>query len=192
MSKVLLELPGSEERLPMHLGVEGFLVDATADEKSYFRFASIRNPMDSVVSAYYKKKMDHNGRFSRGTFKKGKPIAPQALEEYRFIVEHDADFATYFAAFFTEEYRRPKHENTVAAMNDLIRFENLQSDFERICKALSMPRMEVPHYNKTAGRKRDFIHLYTPAIRRKAKKVFGPIMNDWGYEFPEDWQAVTD
>lgn len=37
---------------------------ATKQEKSYFVFSTIRNPMDEIVSLYFKLKTDHRGAYS--------------------------------------------------------------------------------------------------------------------------------
>jgi hypothetical protein len=45
----------------------------------------------------------------------------------------------------------------------------------------------LPSRNSTSGRSRDFSSYYTPAAIRRAKRVFGPFMKEWGYEFPAEW-----
>ena len=41
--------------------------------------------------------------------------------------------------------------------------------------------------NRTQGREADFLSYYTPETIRRAKRVFGPFMREWGYEFPPEW-----
>lgn len=187
ISKVLVEKFDSQDVPPMHLGYEDFIKTATPAEKKYFKFSSIRNPLDSVVSAYFKKKSDHNGRFSRGTFKKGKKIAPRAMEEYRFIVEQNADFPAYFEAFFQEPYHRPKHEVTIENMDAIIQFENLQTDFNAVLQKLGLPEYEIPVFNKTAEKDAEFLKYYSAGIRPLAMASFSSIMKKWNYQFPESW-----
>ncbi|MEM6396380.1 MAG: sulfotransferase family 2 domain-containing protein [Bacteroidota bacterium] len=192
VSKVLVEQFGSEEILRMHAGYDEFMEQAKRHEKKYFTFATVRNPMDSVVSAYFKKKSDHNGRFSRGTFKEGRPIGERAMAEYRFIVEQEADFATYFMHFYHEPYRLPRHERTAEAVDHLMRFETLEADFKSVLSKLGLPclqaqgrqaQVDLPNYNSTAGRATDYLSYYTPETHERAKKVFGPLMKKWGYAF---------
>ena len=188
ISKVLVEEFGSEEVHRMHMSYGEFMEVAREEEKGYFKFASIRNPLDSVVSAYFKKKEDHRGRFSRGSFKKGRKLAPRALEEYAFITEQDADFATYFQRFYQEPYSRPRHEETVRHMDAVIRFENLQMDFDRVLQQLNLPSTKIPEFNRTAAREREFLAYYKPEVQEQAKRVFSTIMSDWDYAFPESWR----
>jgi hypothetical protein len=188
ISKVLIDKLGSESILRMHSGYREYLAVASPTESEYFSFASVRNPLDSVVSAYFKKKSDHNGRFSRGTFKKtGKPIGTRAMEEYRFIKETDASFQEYFQQFYTDTYTVPRHEETIEKVDALIRYEHLNEDFAQVMDRLGLPFFEIPLINKTNDKPKDFLSFYSPEIIPRAIKVFTPIMEKWGYSFPEAW-----
>lgn len=184
ISRAMTQHLGAIERKPMHMSYVEFMAGATAEQRKYFSFATVRNPLDSVVSAYFKKKMDHNGRFSRGTFKSGRPIAAKALEEYRFIVEHDADFATYFAKFYQADYSVPRHEETLRKVDHVLRYENLAEDYAALIQERGWPAHEVPVFNRTAGKKGSFVDYYPKEIHAQATRVFSRIMEAWGYEFP--------
>ena len=45
-----------------------FLSNATIKEKDYFVFASIRNPLDDIVSIYMKLKSNHGGYYSNSEY----------------------------------------------------------------------------------------------------------------------------
>jgi len=47
-----------------HATYPEFLRVATDDEKTYFAFSTIRNPLDQAVSRFFKLKTDHKGQFS--------------------------------------------------------------------------------------------------------------------------------
>ncbi|PHI20312.1 hypothetical protein CEQ90_08995 [Lewinellaceae bacterium SD302] len=182
ISKLLVEEMGSKEIHKMHTSYGEFRQLATPKEKDYFTFATIRNPMDSVVSAYFKKKNDHNGRFSRGTFKGGRPIGAKAMAEYRFIVENDADFSTYFLEFYREPYRIPRHEETARSVQTILRYESLDADFATLAaKKWNRPDLKIPVFNQTAGKSRNFLDYYTPEALERAHFVFGRLMGEWGY-----------
>ncbi|OAV44839.1 sulfotransferase family 2 domain-containing protein [Lewinella sp. 4G2] len=187
ISKAMIEHLDGEEIKPMHLSYAEFMKAANRSVRNYFTFATVRNPMDSVVSAYFKKKSDHNGRFSRGTFKSGRPIAPRAMAEYRFIVENDADFATYFAEFHRGEYQVPRHQETLAKVDHVLRYETLTEDYNQLCNQRGWPAHNIPVFNRTEGKEKDFLSYYTPAIRGQAKAYFGRIFTEWGYSFPANW-----
>ena len=187
ISQLLIEKYGSESVLKRHTTFREFMTQASSDEKQYFKFTAIRHPMDSIVSAYFKKKSDHRGRFSRGSFKKGRPLSPQQKKEYQFIVSTNATFPQYFLKFYTKPYHRPNHEETVRNMDSVIRFENLNDNFKKVTDQLNLSFHPIPNVNATSERDTDFLKFYTPEIIPLAKKVFTPIMKDWGYDFPEEW-----
>lgn len=184
VSKVLIDELNSEAILKMHSGYNEFFEQASPDERQYFSFTTVRHPMDSVVSAYFKKKSNHNGRFSRGTFKDGRPIGQQAMNEYNFITKNDASFQDYFLHFYHQPYHKPRHELTASKVDYLMRYEQLQDDFDTVMNQLNLPTLKIPVFNKTSGRDVDYLSFYTADIRDRARLVFGPIMKDWGYDFP--------
>ncbi len=189
MSKVLVEQYGSQEIQPMHKSYDEFQGTANEAERAYFTFTSIRNPLDSIVSSYFKMKSDHNGRFSRGSFKDGRPLARSALEAYRFIKQNNASFAQYFRQFHQESYHLPRHEATVEQVDDVLRFESLERDFARLMQQLRLPVYPIPHFNQTAGRSKDFLSYYSADIIPQAIRVMGPLMHKWNYSFPAAWKG---
>ena len=62
--KELCEFYGGQQILHKHATYHEFQQSATDDEQAYFVFATVRNPLDSMVSAFYKYKSDHKGVFS--------------------------------------------------------------------------------------------------------------------------------
>ncbi|WP_020539503.1 sulfotransferase family 2 domain-containing protein [Lewinella cohaerens] len=189
-TKLLVEEFGSEVILKMHMSYDEFQQQATEEEKAYFTFCAVRNPLDSLVSSYFKKKNDHNGRFSRGTFlRTGKSIAERAMNEYRFITENDATFAEYFQHFYTEPYHIPRHESTVSQVDFVMHFERLQIDINLVLEELNLSPSLLPTHNTTQERSSVFLEYYTPAIIPQAVAVTKDIMKAWGYDFPISWRA---
>jgi hypothetical protein len=171
----------------MHAGFEEFHRDTHNTFKDYFSFTIIRHPLDSIVSAYFKKKTDHNQRFSRGVFRNGRRIGRRSMEEYRFIKEHDASFSDYFLHFFTEPLEWPRHTNTKSSVDMVLRFETIEPDFQAVCKKLHMPNLTIPKINKTSSRSSDWRKYYDQEARQRAKQAVAPLMQIWGYDFPQDW-----
>ena len=77
-----------------HASYKTFLKTATDEEKNYFVFSCIRNPLDNAVSVFFKLKTDHRGRFANPKQNKKRRIRAKRI--YKFIQENNADFATYF------------------------------------------------------------------------------------------------
>lgn len=187
IAKALVEYYGSEQRDHKHSNYEHFLLSANNEEIDYFKFAGIRNPLDSILSQYLKMKNDKDGKFARGTFGSGKPISKGALTKYRFIKDNHATFEDYFLEFVSKDFYKPHQEVTLSNMDFVIRFEKLQEDFNRLMNLLNVPRIEIPLVNATKNRDSNFIKYYNAKMIPIAIKTLGPVMNKYNFNFPEEW-----
>jgi hypothetical protein len=76
-------------------------------------------------------------------------------------------------------------------MDFIIHFESLADDFAEVIRRIGLePVRPLPVKNATPGRDRNYLSYYTPAAIRRAVWVFGPYMDEWGYEFPAEWGKV--
>lgn len=170
-----------------HATIQEFLGSATRGEKNYFSFATVRNPLDVLVSRYFKLKTNHKGAFTD----------PQAVES--LLVDY-SDRRKYedlhqLGMSFEEAFRRywkfPYSDQIELSSNHLdfvIRFERLQQDFSEIMRRLGLRQVRsIPVVNKTREKKEQWESYYTSATIPIAKKACGPFMREWGYEFPEAW-----
>jgi hypothetical protein len=170
-----------------------FLKNASEAEKDYFVFSCIRHPLDQTVSRYFKLKHNHRERFTRPkALKKRTPLVKlRDTTEFNFIQEHEADFAHYFLKY----YKVPYCNWSILSHKDfdfVIRFENLADDFAKVLALLDIePVRRLPEFNKTAQRNSNFFIYYTPETRERAKRVFGPFMKIWGYNFPPEWGEAS-
>jgi hypothetical protein len=177
--------------LQKHTHYHEFLRGASEDERKYFVFAGMRNPLDIIVTRYFKLKTNHGGFFTNPDHwrKNGGHVNGRAVREYRFIQERSADFQAYFRGFHWypfDSWGCP----SPADFDFVIRYENLQADFSEFTKRIGIAQIgPLPLVNKTAERQDDFLSYYTPEIRKLAVWVFGPYLKLWGYQFPADWQV---
>ena len=183
---------GGRRILKKHSNLTQFMACATKGERSYFKFAAIRHPLDAVVTDYFKLKGNHKGQYTN----------PEAFIENggHVTVEHRTRFTftqgrnVTFAAFFREFHNRP-YNNWFLVAHDrfdyVIRFENLQNDYRNALTRIGVDvARELPHTNPTRLKKRHFLEFYTPEIREQAIRCFGPFMKKWGYRFPDDWGRI--
>ncbi|HZQ05377.1 MAG TPA: sulfotransferase family 2 domain-containing protein [Anaerolineae bacterium] len=186
----LRQLYGGTPILRKHSTYEDFQKIATPEEKRYFVFSCIRNPLDDAVSHYFKCKTDHKGNFTKPQrLERRKGLVNQLdYEIFEYLRRTDADFATFFLKFYRTPY------NNWASLshrtfNYVMRFENLVADFATVLEQIGIePKRPLPHINPTARRTRSYISYYdTPEVIARAKWVFGPFMQEWGYEFPPEW-----
>lgn len=186
----LLSLYDGEPILYKHVTYPEFLKVASEEEKRYFVFSTIRNPLDQTVSRYFKLKTDHQGQFSDPRAAPRKRLVDRIRDGYifRYVRTTDADFTQYVRRF-----RRLPYDTWASLSHHefdfVMRFETLADDFERALRLIGIePQRRLPVVNRTAARDRDFDTYYPPALRRQARRVFGPYMERWGYRFPESWQ----
>jgi hypothetical protein len=179
---------GGTPILHKHATYPEFRRVAKKDELDYFVFATVRNPLDEVVSRYFKLKTDHKGVFSDTTRVASLEADYSDQKKYEFVRSNNADFATFFRKYHT----RPFGGLIDIASNEydfVIRYESLQDGFAQVLHQLGIPQVRaVPVANKTKGKRENWESYYTPEIRVQACRSFGPFMQKWGYEFPADWK----
>lgn len=183
----LCEYYGGEPILHKHAAYPEFRKVATREEKSYFVFATVRNPLDKLVSRYFKLKTDHRGAFSDLRSLKSLQVDHSDLERFRFIKNSDATFESFFS-----KYCKRPYSDLVDISSDkfdfVIRYERLQEEFAQVLNFLQIEQVRaIPLSNKTEGKKSEWTSYYTLSLVEQAKKVCGPFMQKWGYEFPPGW-----
>lgn len=187
IASLLIEHYNGIQKGRKHSSYEEFMRDAGSEEKNYFKFASIRNPLDSMVSKYFKIKSDHNRKFSRGTYINGEPTPKKAIEKFNFIQGNNASFEAFFMKYRNENFFKPHHEITLSKIDFNLRFDHLQDDFNHLTNMLNMPAGTIPKLNQTALRQKNFKMYYTSEIIPLAFESFAPIMEKYDFAFPEGW-----
>jgi hypothetical protein len=172
-----------------HATYHDFLKRATRDERSYFVFSCIRNPLDHTVSLYFKYKTDHKEKWSdpRKVSKRKGLVSYLDMKRFSFIKDTGADFSTYFNRFYKIPYNNwswISHRQ----FDFIIRFERLQEDFANALRLMGIePIRPLPVVNQTSQRDKNYLVYYTPEVIPRARRVFGPYMKQWGYAFPSAW-----
>lgn len=193
ISEQLVKHYGGQPILRKHANVSQFLDAATSDESRYFKFATVRNPLDAATTDFAKLKGNHREQFTNPKMRieNGGHVTKDHLVEFEFIRDNDADFADFFSRFRNKLYNNwfligARHFQYV------IRFEQLQEGFSEVLKMLGVEQVEpIPHVNKTRAKSVPFEEFWTPEIRRQAARCYGPFMRKWGYAFPNSWGAVS-
>lgn len=181
-----------EPILRKHSTYEDFRAWANPDQRSYFAFSGIRNPLDDAVSHYFKLKTDHGQRIARvHTKQKREPWQHRIFDDlmFRFVKRTDADFATFFMRFYVlprDTWASLSHHK----LDYIIRFEHLEEDFGEVLRLIGLAQERpLPLVNRTSSRDPEYARYYTPETISRARRVFGPYMERWGYEFPADWNV---
>lgn len=189
ISKELCENYGGQSILHKHTHYYEFLEQASDKEKEYLALASMRNPMDIIVTRFFKRKTNHQGFFTNPKYWRtnGGHVTKKALMEYKFIQKRKADFPTYFRHF----YRLPYDSWGCPSPDDydfVIRYENLQKDFSKFLDLLGISQIRpLPKINITEEKMADFHSYYSPEIQKQSIRFFSPYFELWDYQFPSQW-----
>jgi hypothetical protein len=195
----LCELYGGERVLHKHALYPEFLREATPEQRRYFAFSGVRNPLDEAVSLYFFARTNRYGHYTKPhklRRRAGGNVSRTDLRKFRFIHERDADFVAYFSRFYRpwRFYRLP-YDNLSCVSHDeldlVIRYERIDEDFGEALGRIGIEQARpLPRLNRTGERQADFAAYYTPEIRNRAQRVFGPFMRRWDYELPPGWEPL--
>lgn len=192
ISQALRDNYGGDFVLRKHATYADFLRAATPDQKGYFAFAGVRNPLDLAVSRYFRFKNKERPIMGDPAWIARHGSVAQRMDQrvIDWIKRTDADFE----AFLLRWYRLPYDSWSSLDQkryDAVMRFESLQADFDDTLHRMGIePVGPLPSTNVTPGRERNWLQYYTPRARKRAIWVFGPFMEQWGYEFPPEWGDV--
>lgn len=192
ISRELRENYGGEQILRKHATYRDFLRQATEDERTYFTFSGVRNPLDVAVTRYVHLRENAKEHFTDAHHVRIRNSLASRLERriYAWVQETGADFPTFLRRWYVlpwDTWTSLDHKR----MDKVIRFESLADDFADAIRLIGLqPVRPLPVVNATPGKDRDFASYYTPEARKRAVWVFGPYMDEWGYAFPSEWGKV--
>ena len=189
ITQELLEHFPCERILRKHANISQFFGQATEQERGYFKFATVRNPLDTAVTDYCKLEGNHKGQYTNpaALLVNGGHVTDEHLKQFQFIHENNADFGDFMLKFRNKVYHN-WFLLGAEQMDFIIRFENLQEDYKTALQKIGvqLPR-ELPHVNPTKKKRKHFTEFYTENIRDNVAANYGPFMEKWGYAFPDDW-----
>ena len=194
VGRELVDYYGGEPFLFKHAAYHDFIRESPRSMHDYFSFSTIRNPLDELLSFYFKLKSNHNGDFTDPSRlrENGGWIKPQIADRFHFVQDNDADFITYL-----KKYYKMPHVNWSVLdhrrMDYVIRYENLQTDFSELLKRMGLEQVrEIPIINQTKKSKSDPLGTLDNDESRIVREIAGPLMEYWGYPpFRSDIHAYS-
>jgi hypothetical protein len=179
IAKELCENYDANPILWKHARYKDFMLIANAEQKKYFKFSGIRNPLDSAVSLYYYWK-NAQGIENKKDFKK-----------YKFITGTNASFADYFKKYLSKNiFCEWKYQN-FEKLDYVYKYENLDTEFAKILNLLEITQKNpLQKFNQTIDKK-NFLEYYPKEIQGMARIVFSNAMKQFGYAFPDNWEKPT-
>jgi hypothetical protein len=175
--------------LRKHASYRDFLRVASDDERRYFTFSGVRNPLDVAVTRYVRLKDDVQQVYRDPRQVAYRNSISSRIERriHAWVQRTDADFESFLRRWYLLPYdtwTTLDHKR----MNAILRFESLAVDFEATLRQMGItPVGDLPVRNVTPGRDREWASYYTPRAIQRAVWVFGPYMEHWGYAFPASW-----
>ena len=149
------------------------------DIDNYYKFSIIRNPWDRAVSdyKYWTRPCSPFLDFLKST----------TLEDYLLIrngyekINHLRD-TTGRADHFYAQYSFIETDGE-SQMNYIIRFENLQQDFNIVCNEIGLPKQQLPHCKKT--KRKHYTEYYDNETREIVAEKYAKDIEYFGYRFGE-------
>lgn len=142
--------------------------------KNYFKFSIVRNPFSRMVSWYnwlvYSSKL---GKDKRGRIVQHPGTFENFLFNYNRIYKKDRMTGYTF--------KKQQVEFIGNKMDFVGRFENLQEDFDYICKRIGMKNIKLPVRKKTE--ETDYKSYYTRKLRDYIIHTFYDDLKTFGYTF---------
>jgi hypothetical protein len=145
----------------------------------YLIFVASRNPWDKFVSGwkYLQKSFP---KVLKRTFIKGLSLKEAALNlpkyqtgpsghDYRHITRNQVDILIDKSGKFIP--------------NVVIRFENLQEDFNVVCDKIGIPRQQLPHHNKTEHK--HYTEYYDEETKQIVAEKYAKDIEYFSYKFGE-------
>ena len=181
-----------EPYLRKHSLYHEFLKKATKKEKEYFVFSVLRNPMEIVVTSYFKMKTNAKGNYTNPELFKenGGHITKHQRLKYKYIKDNNATFQQYFLKFYINPYDN-LFSITLDNCDFIIQYKNIAKDYILALEKAGISNIKpLPVANKTIGKEKELTFYYSSEVKERAVTVFGPFMKKYNLDFPTNWGNV--
>ena len=176
----------------MHTGPELLKLITQNDWSDYFKFSAVRNPWDLCVSYFW---WCFYSPHSANSISRLSRTAPQEDDDISTLRRKFAQFLTC-SADFTSGPRGPEGKQVIVDwlartnqefhqdMDYVIRYENLQEDYENACVTLNLPHEKLPHL-KSLQRKSPahYSAYYDESTYDKVRHAFCTSIQEFEYKF---------
>tara|TARA_Y100001968_G_C19415222_1_gene748625 strand:- start:252 stop:1040 length:789 start_codon:yes stop_codon:yes gene_type:complete len=189
ITKELHEKYEGKPFLRKHSLYHEFLKVATKEEKDFFVFAVLRNPMEIVITMYEKMRTNAKGNYTNPELFKenGGHITKKQRRIYQYIKDNNASFQEYFLKFYNQPYNNLS-SLTLNHCDFIIRYEKLNEDYESALIKIGIQNPDpLQTANRTDSKKKSLNEYYTEDIQSRCNLVFGPFLKKYNLSFPENW-----
>lgn len=185
IGKELCENYDGSSILSKHSNFFEFARIASLEEKSYFVFAGVRNPLDDIVSIYMKLLTNHRGSFSSESqrLSRGGFVTRKRMRMYEYANLETVAFTAFVKKYFCKPYTSNININKESC-SYIVRFERLVEDFSEVLRLIGVHQVRpLPMLNQTK-RERDFESYFDTKTLAIIKRYLLPFMEEWDYAYP--------
>ncbi|MEM9806511.1 MAG: sulfotransferase family 2 domain-containing protein [Cyanobacteria bacterium P01_A01_bin.123] len=154
----------------------------------YFKVATVRNPFDSLVSLYVKKRESYASQLDDP--KSWVHSVPGYVEDMKFCQTHSFDdwiaktFAPPTFKRFLNRGKQSLFDGFTSGVNQVMRFEQVQSNLQSVLQEIGVKEeFEIPKINQTQEKIKAYRDYYTPRSRATIEYVFSKDIATYGYQF---------
>ena len=175
-----------------HCSLKELITNNILTEKeasSLIKFASVRNPFDSLVSLYEKKRNKYSSLKldpESWVYK-----VPGYVEDMEYCEKHP--FTQWVIKRYYKRYIKKTiipfpgftmYEKFTEQADFILKFESLQEDFSDFLKRIKIDKeITIPKINQTSGRKLDYRCYYDSISRHIVKHAFREDFQRYNYSF---------
>jgi len=146
-------------------------------------FSVVRNPYDSLVTLWTKKRFAYAELVNSKEFFGNK--IPSFNADMEFIQNHT--FSEWIIENFIPKYDSSKrnsiHKKYVDGVDYVLRYESLQEEFDSLMRQLGIQVDPIPILNKTKKKKTDWRSYYSPEAVEAVKNCFEYDLVEFNYRF---------
>lgn len=150
----------------------------------FYSFGFVRNPWARLVS-WYSMIVEQPERGKKNPFMQYVRERASSFEEFldkcTDTVAEKRDGVRYEKSFVKNQLDYFSDDQGKIIVNFIGRFENLNTDFQRVIKAAGLPEFSLQHTNPTT--KKDYRTFYTDRTRQLVVDRFSKDIQHFGYEF---------
>jgi chondroitin 4-sulfotransferase 11 len=173
------------------------------DNQSYFKFTTVRNPYDRLVSRYfYAKSMPwiHNEgeriskyQFANLSFKEfvlgGADRTPMKTDWLNVDIDENVNSRPHLkklldrVGFFDNQIEWIQSGDGKVLVDSVIKVENIQEDFNGVCDKIGIPHQKLSRTNKS--KHKHYTEYYDDETKQIVAKKYAKDIEYFNYEFGE-------
>jgi chondroitin 4-sulfotransferase 11 len=171
-----------------HDDAPAYMLNYPNEFNLYFKFTSVRNPWDKVVSFYHyhvKRKWDLKWDWdatNAPTFTEFVKITSSyTKQKQESIFKGGPSPCTYHKRIASNQLDWITDENQNIMVDYIMRLENLQQDFNTVCDKIGIAKKQLPHQNKS--KHKHYTEYYDEETKSIVAEKYAKDIEYFGYEF---------